>query len=113
MILSESSKNKLIRINLSFSSSVMERSAGFSTEGRWKGEGRRVRRDTLAELAGPDQQVLFILLRIPDTGSGGFFDPGIRNRFFSRIPDPSPTHISESLVIRFWGKKYYNFLSIG
>jgi hypothetical protein len=31
----------------------MDRWAGFSPAGRWKGEGRRVRRDTLAELAGP------------------------------------------------------------
>jgi hypothetical protein len=60
----------------------MERSAGFSTEGRWKGEGRRVRRETLAELAGPDQQVFFIVLRIRIRC---FFVPWIWDRFY---PDP-------------------------
>jgi hypothetical protein len=64
--------NKFTKTNLSFSSSVMERSAGFSTEGRWKGEGRRVRRDTLAELAGPAQQVCLYSVADPDPGSGAF-----------------------------------------
>jgi hypothetical protein len=76
----------------------MERSAGFSTEGRWKGEGRRVRRDTLAELAGPDQQVCFYSVADPDPGSGAFSTPGSGIGFI-RIPDlGSPTHISESFV---------------
>jgi hypothetical protein len=95
----------------------MERSAGFSTEGRWKGEGRRVRRDTLAELAGPAQHSFFYLVLRIRIREPVLLDPGIRNRFFldpgSWILDPSPTHISESLVIIFWGKtkKYYNFSS--
>ncbi len=56
----------------------------------------------------------------PDPGSGAFLTPGsrIRNRFFpdpgSRIPDPrSQTHIFESLVTIFWGKKFCNSLKIG
>ncbi len=36
------------------------------------------------------------------------FDSWIRDRFFSN--PGSPTHISESLVTIFWGKKYYNSL---
>jgi hypothetical protein len=56
----------------------------------------------------------------PDTGSGAFLTPGSRiwNRFFpdpgSRFPDPeSQTHIFESLVKVFLGKKFYNSLKIG
>jgi hypothetical protein len=108
--------NKLMRTHLSFSSSVMERSAGFSTEGRWKGEGRRVRRDTLAELAGPDQQVCLYSVVDPDPGSGAFLTPWIRNRFYpdpgSQISDPIPIFL-RALVTIFGGKKYYNFSSIG
>ncbi len=58
-------------------------------------------------------------IRIWDLGSGAFLTPGsrIRNRFFpdpgSRIPDPgSQTHIFESLVTIFLGKKFCNFLKI-
>jgi hypothetical protein len=57
----------------------------------------------------------------PDPGSGAFLTPGssgIQNRFFpnpgSRISDSgSQTHIFESLMTIFWGKKFYNSLKIG
>ena len=53
MIIIKTKMDKVL--DLSFSSSVIERSAGFSPQGRWKGEERRVSLVTLAELAGPAQ----------------------------------------------------------
>ncbi len=45
---------------------------------------------------------------VADPGSGGFFDPWIRDRF---LADPgSPTHILKAKW-QFWGKKYFNSVS--
>ncbi len=98
--------------------------AGLATHGGMEGLGVAIRRlEGLGPLINP-----VLRIRILDPGSGAFltpgsgirslFDPWIRDPEWvfsgSRISDPgSQTHIFESLMTIFWGKKFYKSMKIG